>query len=163
MVNQTSNEELIWKALAEVVDPEIPVLSIVDMKIVSRVEVSAEGVLVEITPTFVGCPALEHIKNQIRLKLAEYGVEHVEVKTNFSRPWSTDLLDSTAKEKLRSFGVAPPGLIQINLERALAEPVACPFCNSKHTHIESSFGPTLCTQIFYCDSCRQSFERFKPL
>jgi ring-1,2-phenylacetyl-CoA epoxidase subunit PaaD len=163
MVNERHNEQDVWKALAEVSDPEIPVLSVVDMKIISRVEVTGDNVSVEITPTFVGCPALEHIKDQIRLKLSTLGFEHIQVQANYSKPWSTDLLENDAREKLRAFGVAPPVTVQLDLSQALAEPVACPFCNSQKTHIESPFGPTLCKQIFYCDSCLQSFERFKPL
>ena len=163
MVTQHYTEQQVFDALAEISDPEIPVLSVVDMKIISHVEVHDNSVSVEITPTFVGCPALELIKDQIRSKLLSLGFEQVSVQTNFTKPWSTDLLDSQAKEKLRTFGIAPPVTVQLNLAQTLAEPVPCPFCNSQRTHLESSFGPTLCKQIFYCDSCRQSFERFKPL
>ncbi len=163
MVTQHHTEQDVLNILKEISDPEIPVLSVIDMKIISRVEVNDNTVSVEITPTFVGCPALEHIKDQIRIKLTSMGFERVHVQTNYSKPWSTDLLDNQTKEKLRAFGVAPPVTVQLNLSQTLSEPVACPFCNSQQTHLESSFGPTLCKQIFYCDSCRQSFERFKPL
>ncbi len=163
-MNRSLDDERVWEALASVKDPEIPVLSIVDMKIVSRVRASGTAVEVEITPTFAGCPALALMKDEIRKVLTEMGFTDVSVETNFTAPWSTDLLEPDAREKLRSFGIAPPPRpVQIDLGRALAEPVACPYCASAATHLESAFGATLCKQIFYCDACRQSFERFKPL
>lgn len=163
MVTHSLEEERVWDALAEVVDPEIPVLSIVEMKIVSRVEVDGTSVSVEITPTFVGCPAIGLLKDQIRERLSRMGFAEVRVETNFSSPWTTDNLSAATKEKLRSFGIAPPGAVEIDLASALSRPVACPYCGAPETRVESAFGPTLCKQIFYCDSCRQSFERFKPL
>ena len=164
MVRRTPDEDRVWDALAGVKDPEIPVLSIVEMKIVSLVRASGSSAEVEITPTFAGCPAIGHMKDEIRKVLTEMGFTDVRVETNFSAPWSTDLLEPGTREKLRSFGIAPPpATVQIDLGRALAEPVPCPYCASAVTHLESAFGATLCKQIFYCDSCRQSFERFKPL
>ena len=160
---RTPEETRVWDALEEVKDPEIPVLSIVEMKIVSLVRASGASARVEITPTFAGCPALGQMKDEIRKLLGEMGFTDVSVETNFTAPWSTDLLDQNVREKLRSFGIAPPVPVQIDLGRALAEPVACPYCASSVTHLESAFGPTLCKQIFYCDACLQSFERFKPL
>lgn len=157
-------EEQVWDALRDVQDPEIPVLSIVDLRIVRAVEVSDDTVKVVITPTFSGCPALDHMKEQIHEKLSGLGVQHIDVVVNRSLSWSTDLLDDSVKSKLRSFGVAPPPMKQENsLSVALSLPVECPFCSSSHTNLESPFGSTLCKQIFYCDNCRQSFERFKPL
>ena len=156
-------EEQVWDALREVMDPEIPVLSLVDLHVVRSVEVQENKVKVVITPTFSGCPALDHMKGEIHEKLTELGVEHIDVVVNRSLSWSTDLLDDSAKSKLRSFGVAPPPTRQENLSITLSLPVECPFCGSSHTNLESPFGPTLCKQIFYCDNCRQSFERFKPL
>ena len=163
MVARTKEEEKVWDALAGIVDPEIPVLSIVEMKIVSRVAVEGGAVAVELTPTFIGCPAIGLMKDQIRETLTRLGYADVRVETNFTAPWSTDLLSAEAKEKLRSFCIAHPLPVQIDLGRALGEPVACPFCSSMSTVLESPFGPTLCKQIFYCNACRQSFERFKPL
>jgi ring-1,2-phenylacetyl-CoA epoxidase subunit PaaD len=156
-------EERAWKALRTVVDPEIPVLSIVEMRLVSRIEVDGSSATVHFTPSFSGCPAIAHIKERISESLQQAGFTTVRVETDYATAWSTDLLDASAKEKLRAFGVAPPGPTEPVLADALARTVPCPMCGSAATHLESAFGPTLCKQIFYCDGCRQSFERFKPL
>ena len=161
MVSAEPSVEEVWKALGEVADPEIPVLSVLDMKIVRNVTLNNGSVRIEITPTFAGCPAMDQIQADIRAKLLERGFSSVEVKKNLSGAWSSDMLDSTSREKLRAFGIAPPAPVQMDL--ANAPPVLCPHCKSDKTHLESPFGPTLCRQIFYCDSCRQSFERFKTL
>ena len=133
------------------------------MKILRSVSVSDEGVKVILSPTFIGCPALDVMKNEIRSRLAALGCEQVTIETTFSPPWSTDMLDDEVKEKLRAFGIAPPPKTGEELVAVLSLPVACPFCNSSRTHLESAFGATLCKQIFYCDACRQSFDRFKPI
>lgn len=156
-------EETIREELGKITDPEIPVLSLVEMKVIRSIAVSDGGVKVVMSPTFVGCPAMDYMKDEIRARLAALGCERVTIETTFSPPWSTDMLDDDVKEKLRAFGIAPPPKNGEELVAVLALPVACPFCNSKHTHLESAFGATLCKQIFYCDECRQSFDRFKPI
>ncbi len=163
MVIAALTEENVWAALQDVADPEIPVLSVVDMRIVRSVEVDGDGVKVEITPTFSGCPALEFIQENIRTKLLSLGFKNVVVRKNMSKSWSSDLLDTAARNKLRSFGIAPPAVGPIVHENLMTEEVECPFCHSVKTHLESSFGATLCKQLYYCDACRQSFERFKRL
>jgi ring-1,2-phenylacetyl-CoA epoxidase subunit PaaD len=163
MVTHAPAEERAWKALGRVVDPEIPALTILDMKLISRLEINGASVTVGFTPTFAGCPAIAMMKEQIVEVLRAEGFLEVSVETDYATPWSTDLLEPQAKEKLRAFGVAPPGAVEADLAAALARPVACPMCGAMATHLESAFGPTLCKQIFYCDACRQSFERFKPL
>lgn len=157
------DEKRIWEELGTITDPEIPVLSLVEMKVIRSVSVSGDEVKVVMSPTFVGCPALEHMKSEIRSRLSEIGCERVEIETTFTPPWSTDMLSEDVKEKLRAFGVAPPPKNDGELVAVLALPVACPFCNSTRTNLESAFGATLCKQIYYCDECRQSFERFKPI
>jgi ring-1,2-phenylacetyl-CoA epoxidase subunit PaaD len=157
------NQVIVWELLGEVQDPEIPTLSLTDLKIVRSVEVSGSSAKIVITPTFSGCPAIDHIRTLITDKLLSAGFTSVDVIIDRSRPWSSDLLDESAKEKLRSFGIAPPPAKSENLAVTLSLPVACPFCGSKQTTLESEFGPTLCRQIFYCEDCSQSFERFKPL
>ncbi|MER3523749.1 MAG: phenylacetate-CoA oxygenase subunit PaaJ [Ignavibacteria bacterium] len=156
-------EQDIRTELSKITDPEIPVLTLVEMKVIRSVKVADEVVTVVLSPTFVGCPAMEYMKNEIRSRLAALGCKDVRIETTFSPPWSTDMLDEDAKEKLRAFGIAPPPKNDGALEAVLALPVACPFCHSTATHLESAFGPTLCKQIYYCDACRQSFERFKPV
>ncbi len=153
----------LWKTLGEITDPEIPVLSLVEMKVIREVHLSDGNVRVVLSPTFVGCPAMEHMKAEIRARLAALGIENVTIETSFSPPWSTDMLDEEVKEKLRQFGIAPPPRNDGELVAVLNLPVACPFCNSIHTQLESPFGATLCKQIYYCNDCRQSFERFKPI
>ena len=150
----------VWKLLENVKDPEIPVLSVVDMRIVKSVDVHGEDVVVTITPTFVGCPALDVISGAIQDELLAKGFRIVTVRKDLTAPWSTDMLSEEAREKLRSFGIAAPSPAG-KLERE--GPTLCPYCKSPKTHEENSFGSTLCKQIYYCDSCQQSFEKFKSL
>ncbi|HTP81134.1 MAG TPA: 1,2-phenylacetyl-CoA epoxidase subunit PaaD [Bacteroidota bacterium] len=163
MVNQELALQHIWKTLEQVHDPEIPVLSVVDMRIVRNVEIGEGGVRVEITPTFSGCPAMELIRQEIRDRLREAGFDSVTVEKNVALPWSTDMLSEPVREKLRTFGIAPPPRVEVELKLSAAEIVQCPFCASGDTKLESEFGATLCKQLYYCLSCRQSFERFKSL
>jgi ring-1,2-phenylacetyl-CoA epoxidase subunit PaaD len=156
-------QERIWDALKGIMDPEIPVLSLVEMKVIRSLEIRGNRAKILLSPTFLGCPALEHMKEEIRQRLVSLGCEEVEIQLSLHPPWSTDLLDDEVKEKLRAFGIAPPPPNGESLVAVLELPVACPFCNSKQTHLESPFGATLCKQLYYCDTCRQSFERFKPL
>ncbi len=157
------DEKTIWEELGKITDPEIPILSLVEMKILRSVLVTDDGVKVVMSPTFIGCPALDVMKNEIRSRLVALGCEQVTIETTFSPPWSTDMLDDDVKEKLRVFGIAPPPKTGEELVAVLSLPVPCPFCNSSHTHLESAFGATLCKQMFYCDECWQSFDRFKPI
>ncbi len=156
-------EARIWEELGKITDPEIPVLSLVEMKVIRSVEREGDRVKVQLAPTFMGCPALDYMKDEIRGRLHALGCAEVDIELSFNPPWSTDLLDEEVKEKLRAFGIAPPPMNGESLVAVLELPVACPFCNSMHTRLESPFGATLCKQIYYCDDCRQSFERFKPL
>jgi ring-1,2-phenylacetyl-CoA epoxidase subunit PaaD len=161
----------VWKALKEVRDPEIPVLSLVDLNIVRSVEVTEGCVKVEMVPTFAGCPALNIMRDEVVSKLRSLGFEHVEVEFTLHRRWSTDDLSEEALEKLRTFGIAPPvhlmspeaGSHLERLQRAVAQPVLCPFCGSTETKLDAFFGSTLCKQLYFCTSCQQSFDRFKPV
>ncbi len=140
-------------ALAEVPDPELPVLSVVDLGIVHRVEVDAAGIRVEILPTFVGCPALDIIRSSIADRLAAFGLP-VAVATTFEVPWTSDRISAAGKRALASVGIAPP-----------SEPtdVRCPFCASGRVVMDSAFGPTQCRSLFYCRACRQPFEALKSV
>jgi len=158
----SGKKQQIWDELGKIVDPEIPVLSLVEMKVIRDVRIDEE-VTVVFSPTFVGCPATSMMMGEIRTRLMALGYHNVRIETTFSPPWSTDLLDAATREKLRQFGVAPPPSSADDLTEALREPVACPACGSAQTEMESSFGSTLCRQIYFCKDCRQSFERFKPL
>ncbi len=154
----------IWELLDEVKDPEIPVVSLVEMGIVRDVEISADdAVTVVITPTFSACPALQTMKGDIVSRLREAGIEDVKVKVVYSPPWTTDWISSAAREKMRVFGLAPAPQHGGNFEIKLLDAVECPYCGSLRTSIRNSFGSTPCRMIYYCDTCQQPFEKMKPL
>ncbi len=163
MVNVSPTAQDIWRALDEVLDPEIPVVSVVEMGIVRDVQVREDTVVVSMTPTFAGCPALEAMRAAIVEKLRALGVRRVEVKTVLTPPWSSDWITADARAKLKAFGLAPPPVHGGNIQLFWDEPVTCPFCGSTDTRVTNPFGSTLCRAIYYCRSCRQAFEQFKPL
>lgn len=152
------------EALAEVMDPELPVVSVVDMGIVRDVEVSPEGVTVTMTPTFSGCPALDVMRRDIETAVRGLGAEQVTVRVVLHPAWSTEWITDAGREKLRRFGLAPP-------PRHAGDPATvaffdlaeCPRCGSTHTTLRNAFGPTLCRMIWYCHDCQDAFEQFKPL
>lgn len=155
-------DEAIWAALHEVMDPEIPVVSLVDMGIVRAVWQNSNTVTVTLTPTFSGCPALLEMKNLIRDKLTELGYS-TEIETQFNPPWSSDWITETGREKLKAFGLTPPPLHQGNMEIVLYDQASCPYCDSANTTLKNNFGSTLCRTIYYCNECQQPFEAFKAL
>jgi ring-1,2-phenylacetyl-CoA epoxidase subunit PaaD len=147
----------VWDWLAAIPDPEIPALSIVDLGIVRDVE-WAEGqdeLVVSITPTYCGCPAMEVIANDIRSSIKEHGIERFKLRIQLSPPWTTDWLSDGAKERLRAYGIAPPALISI------ATSVTCPRCGSDQTQVVSRFGSTPCKALYKCLSCLEPFDAFK--
>ena len=151
------------EVLSTVTDPEIPVISVVEMGIVSRIHIQDRAVIIDMTPTFAGCPALDVIRANITHALQAAGFEFVTVNVVFDPPWTSDRISQVGREKLRAFGLAPPGQACGGLDQSALAPVACPFCNSANTNLESIFGPTLCRAIHYCNACRQSFEEFKSV
>jgi ring-1,2-phenylacetyl-CoA epoxidase subunit PaaD len=154
----------IWRALETVTDPEIPVISVVDMGIIADVRVEDRRIAVDMTPTFVGCPALDVIRENIRLAVSALGEHEVEVNVVFDPPWSSDRITEEGRRKLKAFGLAPPVRACAGASLATSlEQVPCPHCDSTHTEVESIFGPTLCRSIHYCRDCLQSFEHFKPV
>jgi ring-1,2-phenylacetyl-CoA epoxidase subunit PaaD len=158
--------EQIWQALEEVKDPEIPVVSVVEMGIVRDVVLTGEGVEVRMTPTFSGCPALDVIRRDIMQRVRQIGVEQVTVKTVLYPPWSSDWITPEAREKLRRFGLAPPpryGEGENVATVAFFDAAVCPRCSSTNTTLKNSFGPTLCRMVWYCHDCQDAFEQFKPL
>jgi ring-1,2-phenylacetyl-CoA epoxidase subunit PaaD len=155
----------VWDALAEIPDPEIPVISLVDLGVIRDVAVNGERVRVEFTPTFLGCPALEVMRDAMAAKVRELGGEpEVAVITDDS--WSTDRITPAGREKLRASGFAPPApraagtptLVQLQ-----SAAFRCPYCGSTDTKLENIFGPTPCRSVRYCSSCRQPFEQFKTI
>jgi ring-1,2-phenylacetyl-CoA epoxidase subunit PaaD len=148
------DEPAVRAALGDVVDPEIPTISIVDLGIVHRAEVGSDGAIrVDLLPTFVGCPAIELIRSAVNDRLQSFG-RPVEVSVSFEVPWTSDRISPEGREKLRRSGFAPPADI---------DAVRCPYCDSARVAMDSMFGPTLCRSLFYCRDCRQPFEAFKPI
>ena len=160
-----SREEL-FALLDTVKDPEVPVISVVELGIVRDAVATDEGVVITITPTYSGCPAMHEIERDIRAALEEKGIGPVEVRTTFTPAWTTDWIGPEARAKLEAYGIAPPGPADttdlIPLRRRAAT-VRCPFCKSLHTERKSEFGSTACKSIWVCRSCQQPFEEFKAI
>jgi ring-1,2-phenylacetyl-CoA epoxidase subunit PaaD len=155
----------VWAALAEIPDPEIPVISLVDLGVIKDVEVKDGHVRIDFTPTFMGCPALEPMKVAIERKVADVGAEP-EVRVILDDSWSSDRITPEGREKLREAGFAPPSprpAGKLDLVQLQTGVFRCPYCGSTETRLENLFGPTPCRSIRYCDSCRQPFEQFKTL
>ncbi len=148
-------EAAVWEALEEIPDPEIPVVSLVDLGVIRSVDVSDGHVRIEFTPTFLGCPALEFMKRAI-----EENVPEAEVVVIQDDSWSTDKITAAGREKLRQAGFAPPAPRLVQLKSQVHR---CPYCGSTETRLENIFGPTPCRSLRYCESCRQPFEQFKTI
>lgn len=157
------NENDIWKWLEEVKDPEIPVLSVTDLGIVRSVSTDGNKINITITPTYSGCPALDVISMDIRLKMIEKGCRDIQIHQSLSPPWTTDWMTETGKEKLKAFGIAPPNPRQqfCLTEMFAEEAVQCPRCKSFHTELVSQFGSTACKSMYRCLDCKEPFDYFK--
>jgi ring-1,2-phenylacetyl-CoA epoxidase subunit PaaD len=161
-VVSTSTRSRAWAILADVADPEIPVLSVVDLGIVRDVDESQDGrnVTVTLTPTYSGCPATEVIEHDVKTALAA-SYESVQVKTQLSPAWTTDWMSDAAREKLRGFGIAPPaGRTTLPL-LDVGRPQACPHCGSADLEELAGFGSTPCKALWRCVSCREPFDYMK--
>jgi ring-1,2-phenylacetyl-CoA epoxidase subunit PaaD len=168
-----TREEIVWRALAEVADPEIPAISLVDLGVIGQVAFGVrpkggEQLTVELLPTFIGCPATEVMRERVGERLRKLGIaDEVVVELSFSLPWTSDRITPAGREALRVSGFAPP--VQIGPAFELDElltvlPIAtCPYCGSRNTIQENPFGPTLCRAIYHCADCRQPFEQFKSV
>jgi ring-1,2-phenylacetyl-CoA epoxidase subunit PaaD len=156
-------ETAVRLALEDVKDPEIPVISVVELGIIRAVQVNGDCVTVDMAPTFAGCPALAVMQAEVENRVHQLGATQVQVRLVLSPPWTTDWIAEAARDKLRAFGLspAPPhgGLVQI----MFAEDAHCPHCGSANTTLKNSFGPTLCRALYFCHCCQQPFERFKAL
>jgi ring-1,2-phenylacetyl-CoA epoxidase subunit PaaD len=168
-----TREEIVSSALAEVADPEIPAISLVDLGVIGRVafETSPTGgqrLSVEVLPTFIGCPATEVMRERVRERLAALEIaDEVVVELSFAEPWTSDRITPAGREALRGSGFAPPVQIGPSFESdqlLTVLPIAtCPYCGSRNTTLENPFGPTLCRAIYHCADCRQPFEQFKSV
>jgi ring-1,2-phenylacetyl-CoA epoxidase subunit PaaD len=158
-------EARVWEALRGVLDPEIPVVSVVDLGIVRDIEIDGERVRVAFTPTFLGCPALEVMRERMAEAVRGLGAQ-AEVDVVMDDSWSTDRITPLGREKLREAGFAPPvprGGAAPQLVQLQRGTFRCPYCGSSDTRLENIFGPTPCRSIRYCSSCRQPFEQFKTI
>lgn len=160
--------DLVMAALGAVADPEIPTVSIVELGMIGSIELTGDEIAVELLPTFVGCPALEVIRDSVAAGLAGLGREFgraVRVHVSFATPWSSDRISPSGREKLRGSGFAPPPVASGRSLPMLdaAAPATCPYCGSTRTTLDNVFGPTQCRSIHHCADCRQPFEAFKPI
>jgi len=163
VVTSAADRDTVLGWLADVPDPEIPVLTIMDLGIVRDVQ-CGDGVVVSLSPTYTGCPATEAIESSVIAALQDHGVQDVSIKRVLSPPWTTDWISDAGREKLRAYGIAPPEKGGSKRE-LLAGPreVPCPRCDSVNTHRVSEFGSTACKASYRCADCLEPFEYFKCL
>tara|TARA_B100000427_G_C15387307_1_gene541667 strand:+ start:148 stop:594 length:447 start_codon:yes stop_codon:yes gene_type:complete len=142
----------IWKILETIPDPEIPVISVVELGVVRDVEIINKQLTITVTPTYSGCPAIQQMQDDISLKLTENGYEDFEIITKLSPAWTTEWMSDKTKNKLKNYGIAPPEKI-----------IECPQCNSKQIELISNFGSTACKALYKCNDCLEPFDYFKCL
>ena len=156
-----NNVQQVWDWLADVPDPEIPVVSVVDLGIVRNINIGDDTVEVEVAPTYSGCPATEVIESSILEKLVDEGLKGVSIKRVLSPPWTTDWITESGRDKLRDYGIAPPVGSASNRELLGKGAVHCPRCGTSQTTVVSEFGSTACKASYKCDECLEPFEYFK--
>lgn len=164
MINTQQNisTEEIWKLMEEVYDPEIPVLSVTDLGIIRDIKISGGEIEVFITPTYSGCPAMDVIAMNIRMALLQNGYRKIKITQQLSPAWTTDWMTEKGKQKLKSYGIAPP--VGKTFDKKYLEEeiiVACPQCNSANTKLLSQFGSTSCKALYKCNECLEPFDYFK--
>ena len=164
VITNNISADTIWNILKDIPDPEVPVLSILDLGIVRAVSLHNDEVEVTITPTYSGCPAMDMIAMNIRMALLENNFKNVRITTVLSPAWTTEWMSEDGKRKLKEYGIAPPNPRQQVCDNdlfAAHEAVQCPQCNSYHTHRISEFGSTACKALYRCDECKEPFDYFK--
>ncbi len=161
-------EQAVWDVLREIADPEIQTINLVDLGVIRKVSIDErdELIVVEIMPTFVGCPALDMMRREIKARLAPFG--ETEVRVVYSEIWTTACITEAGRAMLGEAGIAPPARQHMSMLPVLNKTTRgvaqeCPFCHSQQTHMENLFGPTPCRAICYCDHCHQPFEQFKVI
>ena len=157
------DKQSIINFLSEIPDPEIPVISIVDLGVIREVKPDGKNIEVIITPTYSGCPAMKQMEDDIRKNLQEHGFENVKIKTTFNPPWTTDWLSEASKKKLQDYGIAPPeeSTTDKSFLTGKIKLVTCPHCKSKDTQMVSQFGSTACKALYKCNNCLEAFDYFK--
>ena len=164
MTTHQIDKQTIYSYLEEINDPEVPVLSIIDLGIVRDVKMNDEELEVVITPTYTGCPAMDMITATIKIQLATLGFKKIKITQVLSPAWTTEWMSEEGKRKLKEYGIAPPNPKQQVCDQKLfaeAEGVQCPHCNSYHTRRISEFGSTACKALYRCDDCKEPFDYFK--
>ena len=166
VIRAVPTRDELYAILDAVKDPEVPVISVVELGIVRDAVADESGVTVTITPTYSGCPAMREIESAIRMALEEHALGPVTVHTTYTPAWTTDWIGDEARAKLEAYGIAPPGRVKsdelVPLRRRSAS-IRCPYCKSMHTEQRSEFGSTACKAIWFCRECRQPFEEFKAI
>jgi len=169
-------QAVIWAALDEIPDPEIPAISVVELGVIGGFSFEPNGqggerLTVDLLPTFVGCPAIDMMRDQVGERLRGLQLaDEVDVRLSFAVPWTSDRISPEGREKLRASGFAPPAPSLVGAPSVpdgelltMASVVTCPYCGSRNTTLENPFGPTLCRAIYHCADCRQPFEQFKAV
>lgn len=157
----TKEQILDW--LYEVKDPEIPVISLVDLGVIRDIRIATDKVTVEMTPTFVGCPAMDYMQQDVIDVLNKHGIENVDAHISFESSWNSNMITERGRKQLKEFGLAPPTKHNLIVDIGILEQAECPVCSSNDTTLKSPFGPTACRSIHYCNSCQETFEQFKPI
>jgi ring-1,2-phenylacetyl-CoA epoxidase subunit PaaD len=160
-----ATRDAVLAVLDSVKDPEVPVLSVVELGIVREVEIEGDAVTVVVTPTYSGCPAMDAIEHDILAALHADGIANARVRTVLTPAWTTDWIEAPAREKLRAYGIAPPAHSGAHspVQLMRRQPVLCPFCGSANTSPRSDFGSTACKALHFCNACTQPFEEFKSI
>ena len=156
-------EKDIWELLESVMDPEVPVISIIDLGVVREINYKDEHCHIKITPTYSGCPAMQVIEDDICSTLKENGIDNISIETVLSPAWTTDWLSENAREKLKAYGIAPPEKNSVDKNALFAKPkkIQCPQCQSHNTKMVSQFGSTACKALYRCEDCLEPFDYFK--
>jgi len=163
-MDSVEKQEHILSLLQEVKDPELPMVDIVGLGMVRSVEVADDFITVVLTPTYMGCPAMKHIEDDVRRVLQAAGFDHVNLKKVYAPAWSSDWISEDARAKLKEMGIAPPLAGQTTAQLLIqggSDNIACPFCDATNTELRSAFGSTSCKALYYCHECHQPFEYFK--
>lgn len=160
--------ERAWHELERIPDPEIPAISVVDLGVIGDVREADDALIVDLLPTFIGCPAIDVMRQQIGERLGALDLaDRVEVRVTFDPPWTSERISERGRQRLRASGFAPPVTapsVSGGLDELAVLPIAeCPYCGSRNTTLENAFGPTLCRAIYHCADCRQPFEQFKTV
>ena len=164
VIYMNSDKQQILALLEQVPDPEVPVLSVIDLGIVRDIKIDEDKIEVIITPTYSGCPAMDVISMEIKMILLEHGFKKITVTTILSPAWTTDWMSETGKEKLKAYGIAPPNPTRPVCDTRLfaeEEAVQCPHCQSYNTRVISQFGSTACKALYQCNDCLEPFDYFK--